>query len=337
MIKQIEDAIQEIIYGDVNKALEILGTIKGGLEFNSWQKDKGTKMGYRDKKLSDESIDRIAKATLGGLKKMSEEEKETNTSSKKVAAMDDARIYVGTYGKYNEGSIKGKWLTLSDYLTYDDFMEDAIALHDDEDDPELMFQDWEGLPDWAISESHLSPAWFEFRDAMSDINDEETAEAFSLYMDNLGMQIDEDSDFSSLVSDFEDAYQGKFKNMEDFAYYLIDQLGGVQDAVDETSLFRYFDKESFVRDLGYDGWDVADEDDAEKNPDAYPDGPGIYENGEFYSNGDSLEDMVDGWMDEGIIDNKTTERYFDYPSFARDLELGGDYYSLGKGYIFRNQ
>ena len=33
-----------------------------------------------------------------------------------------ARCYVGTYGKYNAGSLAGAWLDLSDYPTYQDFL-----------------------------------------------------------------------------------------------------------------------------------------------------------------------------------------------------------------------
>jgi antirestriction protein len=31
------------------------------------------------------------------------------------------RIYVGTYAKYNDGSLFGKWMDLSDYIDLDDF------------------------------------------------------------------------------------------------------------------------------------------------------------------------------------------------------------------------
>ena len=72
-----------------------------------------------------------------------------------------ARCYVGTYGKYNEGSLYGKWLDLNDYATYADFCAACKALHKNEHDPEFMIQDWENLPDgfpaveW-ISESEFN-------------------------------------------------------------------------------------------------------------------------------------------------------------------------------------
>jgi len=68
----------------------------------------------------------------------------------------EARIYVGTYAKYNSGSIEGKWLDLSDYADIEDFYTAAKELHSDENDPELMFQDWEGIPYGMVSECHVN-------------------------------------------------------------------------------------------------------------------------------------------------------------------------------------
>jgi len=58
-----------------------------------------------------------------------------------------AKVYVGTYGKYNEGSIAGGWLDLADYPKYNDFLNACKALHEDEQDPEFMIQDTEDFPD----------------------------------------------------------------------------------------------------------------------------------------------------------------------------------------------
>lgn len=66
-------------------------------------------------------------------------------------------VYVGTYRKYNNGSIAGAWLTLNDYKTPEDFWRACRLLHSDERDPEFMFQDYE-LPDelgGCITESHI--------------------------------------------------------------------------------------------------------------------------------------------------------------------------------------
>ena len=52
--------------------------------------------------------------------------------------LSEARIYVGTYAKYNEGSLRGKWIDLSDCYDQDEFMEVCHELHQDEEEPELM-------------------------------------------------------------------------------------------------------------------------------------------------------------------------------------------------------
>lgn len=64
-----------------------------------------------------------------------------------------AKLYVGTYAKYNEGSIDGAWLDLEDYDSPENFLEACYKLHSDEEDPELMFQDYEDFPKEYYSES----------------------------------------------------------------------------------------------------------------------------------------------------------------------------------------
>lgn len=80
-----------------------------------------------------------------------------------------AGVYVGTYKKYNEGNnnkLDGKWLNMSDYDSYDDFIVACKELHKDEDDPEFMFQDFDFDSEvrlvlkQLVSESHVDPqAW----------------------------------------------------------------------------------------------------------------------------------------------------------------------------------
>lgn len=47
-------------------------------------------------------------------------------------------VYVGTYGKYNDGSLCGLWIDLSSFDDYDEFINFCYAIHSDESDPELM-------------------------------------------------------------------------------------------------------------------------------------------------------------------------------------------------------
>ena len=88
----------------------------------------------------------------------------------KYTSIDNApRIYVGTYGKYNAGSIAGKWLDLEDYSDSSEFYDACKELHKDEHDPEFMFSDWENIPSNFISESSLKDEVFEWVELDEDV------------------------------------------------------------------------------------------------------------------------------------------------------------------------
>lgn len=72
---------------------------------------------------------------------------------------------MGTYGKYNSGSLAGAWLELSQFDNFDAFMQKCKEVHKDERDPEFMIQDVECWPD-----GFSSPEWIgreEFDDVMA--------------------------------------------------------------------------------------------------------------------------------------------------------------------------
>ena len=54
----------------------------------------------------------------------------------------EVKIYCGTYGKYNDGNLFGEWIDLTD-MDKEEFYEACFELHQNEVDPELMFQDYE--------------------------------------------------------------------------------------------------------------------------------------------------------------------------------------------------
>ncbi|MCV7823914.1 antirestriction protein ArdA, partial [Escherichia coli] len=106
-------------------------------------------------------------------------------------------VYVGTWHKYNCGSIAGRWFDLTTFDDERDFFAACRALHQDETDPELMFQDYEGFPGNMASECHINWAWVEgFRRA----RDEGCEEAYRLWVDDTG-----ETDFDT----FRDAWWGE--------------------------------------------------------------------------------------------------------------------------------
>lgn len=158
------------------------------------------------------------------------------------------QIYVGTYKKYNEGSLFGKWMNLTDYTEKDEFINACLELHKDESDPEFMFQDWEGIPEKYISECSIDEEyWTEFLPKTEEIEqqtgDPELLEAY-LNQGDYG------------IEDFEKSYQGKYDNDEDFVQELLESCG---DIPADLPNYIYIDWERTARDIMMDYFVVSTE------------------------------------------------------------------------------
>jgi antirestriction protein len=151
------------------------------------------------------------------------------------------RIYVGTYAKYNSGSIKGAWLDLEDYACKQDFYEACAELHSDEADPEYMFQDHEDIPKFFIGETYLSDDIWSY---MGCNMDEGVKKAYVEAKE----QWDEE--------DCQSSYIGQFRDYEELAEYLVDDCGVVGEIPD--NLKYYFNYEAYGRDIRLSG-DVVEE------------------------------------------------------------------------------
>ena len=89
--------------------------------------------------------------------------------------MKNPRIYVGTWAKYNAGSLSGEWLALKDYDSYSELCEVMRAIHEDESDPEPMIQDCEDFPDgFSVVSGSLSEE--EYNDILKACKEEEEEE-----------------------------------------------------------------------------------------------------------------------------------------------------------------
>jgi len=153
-------------------------------------------------------------------------------------------LYCGTYGKYNDGSIKGAWMYLEDYKTPEEFLTACADLHKDESDPEFMFQDFEYLPKDLYSES-LSLVDLEAIYQYINL-DERDREILSEYMDATGYS------FADSIDNFEDCYETELDSRNDeeqqreYGEYIIDNgLFGVEIP---DSLANYIDYEAIGRD-----------------------------------------------------------------------------------------
>ncbi|MCS3434321.1 antirestriction protein ArdA [Klebsiella sp. BIGb0407] len=144
-------------------------------------------------------------------------------------------VYVGTYHKYNDGSIFGEWLDLTVFDGRNDFYKACQVLHSDELDAEFMFQDWEGIPSQFVSESAVN---WDFIDAYKRAEEEHSEAAFIAWAEYTG-RCDYD--------EFEDAYRGEAKNEEEYVLGMIDDSGMLDDVPE--SLRMYFDYGAYARDL----------------------------------------------------------------------------------------
>lgn len=156
-------------------------------------------------------------------------------------------LFVGTYGKYNAGSLDGMWVDLTTFADYDDFIGFCTLLHHDEADPEFMFPDYENFPRDLYSES-MSRKDFEELMTYCELNDGQR-EIMDAYIRLFGL-------YKGLTFEHvEDLYEGKWDDEEAFAEYLLDEC-----CFDDLSdLARtYFDTRRFARDLFLEDYDMVD-------------------------------------------------------------------------------
>lgn len=109
-------------------------------------------------------------------------------------------VYCGTYAKYNRGSLYGMWIDLSTFENYHDFMEFCNRLHADEQDAELMFQDYEHFPEQWYCEGCMGESTFDKIKEYAALSEErcEAYEAYLSYWDE------------GTLEDFEERYEGKY-------------------------------------------------------------------------------------------------------------------------------
>lgn len=241
---------------------------------------------------------------------------------------DSPAVYVGTYGKYNAGSLKGAWLNLEDYDSKEEFMKAAHELHKDEDDPELMFQDYQNFPDEFYGESYLPEKLWEWLKLSED-----ERKVYAAYVELVGEKY---ATFQSA----QDAFMGVYDDEGSWAADFIKQLGGISALGD--SAYGYFkmsptDQRVLVSDLASSY--VGDLDERDLRREAKERGI----EGSSHRKIDDLreevesdyaEDLekelrrspVDYMVDELGYDLDSLEKVmsFDYDAYARDAEMNGD-------------
>lgn len=146
-------------------------------------------------------------------------------------------LYCGTYGKYNSGKLCGMWVDLSTFDYYEDFENFCLAIHADEADPELMYQDYENMPRSLYHES------------MGEEGFNKIAEYCELCDDYSVSAVDDFLEWSSSddLGRMHDAYVGVYDSEEDFAEEIVSDCYDLENMMGDLAC--YFDYEKFARDL----------------------------------------------------------------------------------------
>lgn len=171
-----------------------------------------------------------------------------------MGLLDDTKIYVGTYAKYNNGSIDGEWLTLGDYSDMDEFWEACKELHNDEEDPEFMFQDYETpeLLDGLISESGIDADIFEkaeILDKVEDFGDSDWMQIQAEFDPDSQLFVFDDEFFNIFFADkpMEAARAASFGNLnwsDDYIYFNgygnLESTSDITSVIDKRELVDYY-------------------------------------------------------------------------------------------------
>ena len=150
---------------------------------------------------------------------------------------DSPALCCGTYGKYNSGNFNGMWLNVSTFDSYEEFLNFCKAIHADEEDPEIMFQDGENIPDSLCSESMGEEGFNKILKYLELCDDY----GFSAVYDFLEWYTPDDLD------NMNDSYVGVYDSEEDFAREIVNDCYDLDKMMGD--LAYYFDYEAFARDL----------------------------------------------------------------------------------------
>ncbi|MDR6489340.1 antirestriction protein [Chryseobacterium vietnamense] len=158
--------------------------------------------------------------------------------------LDTASIYCGTYAKYNNGSLYGKWFNLGDYSDYDELLTVMYELHSDESAPEFMLQDYENCSFFEklglVGESYLSNEIFEIAEEINDSGYD--LDIFEAYLNCIGRM-----DFQNIYDGVINYYMGEYSDDETFAQYILEE-----NIPDSLPNYIYIDWEATARNLMYD-------------------------------------------------------------------------------------
>ena len=154
--------------------------------------------------------------------------------------LNNAEIAVTTQHLIDIKDYRDYWLHLSDYSDMGEFLCACSDLFPGEKEPEYRYPRWENIPDTLISREWLCPNFFEIRDALERLEEEET-EFFISWSRSYGYDITTD-DPHMMVSHYHDLYgDNTVTEAEEDAETGEDTLiyTGISSCYCDTLSFRY--------------------------------------------------------------------------------------------------
>ena len=153
--------------------------------------------------------------------------------------LNNAEIAVTTQHLIDIKDYRDYWLYLSDYSDMGEFLSACSDLFPGEKEPEYRYPKWENIPDTLISREWLCPNFFEIRDALERLEEEET-EFFISWSRSYGYDITTD-DPHMMVSHYHDLYGDTVTETEDDTDTGEDVLiyTGISSYYCDTLPFRY--------------------------------------------------------------------------------------------------
>lgn len=149
---------------------------------------------------------------------------------------DEPALYCGTYGKYNKFNLRGMWVNLSTFDGYEDFEAFCRAIHADEADPEIMYQDFANMPRSLYHES-MGEEGFDNITKYCELCDDYSVSAVDDFLEWFSPE-----DLERMP----DAYVGVYDSPEEFAQEKADEDFNLPNM---GEIAQYFDYAAYARAL----------------------------------------------------------------------------------------
>jgi len=123
--------------------------------------------------------------------------------------LHEAEIFVDTVFSVESGAGSGTRFYVADYAAMSEFLSDCAGWFSDEENPEYVYPEWWGIPDWLITRTWLCPNIFEIRNAIQML-DRESIGPFGRWCRDNGHDLRTD-DPMMLVTRYQDNIRPVYK------------------------------------------------------------------------------------------------------------------------------